>query len=110
MKQSGSVQRMITQIAGASANQSTSTQSINTALIEISAITERVTAGAGYAAKGCDYLSQLAADLNQLVGAFKVRDAPSESEASSKSQVNGASANAAVAVQSIASRAQLIPV
>ena len=90
IQQSGAVQRMITQIAGASAKQSTSTQSVNAALIEIAGITERVTAGAENAARGCDYLSQLAADLNQLVGSFKVRDASSEAENPGPNQRIGA--------------------
>jgi methyl-accepting chemotaxis protein len=109
IQQSGAVQRMITQIAGASAEQSTSTQSINAALIEIAGITERVTAGAGNATKGCDYLSHLAADLNQLVGAFKVRDASSEAEATSKSEASRSMENLALAVQPFADRARLIP-
>jgi methyl-accepting chemotaxis protein len=74
--ESEEVQRMVTQIAGSSARQSASTQSVNAALIKIAGIAERVTAGAGNAAKASDYLSTLAADLNQLVGAFKVREAP----------------------------------
>ncbi len=109
IQQSGEVQRMITQIAGASATQSTSTQSVNAALVEIAGITERVTAGAGNATKGCDYLSQLAADLNQLVGAFKVRDVPSEAEAASKSQVSGTSEKTAFDVPPITARPRLMP-
>jgi len=81
IQESEAVQRMVTEIACASAQQSASTQSVNVALIKIAGITERVTAGAGNAAKGCDYLSLLAADLNQLVGAFKVRVGPSVAEA-----------------------------
>jgi len=75
IQESEAVQRMVTEIACASAQQSASTQSVNAALIKIEGITARVTAGAGNAAKGSDYLSVLAADLNQLVGAFKVREA-----------------------------------
>jgi methyl-accepting chemotaxis protein len=73
------VQRMVTQIAIASAQQSDSTQSINAALIRIAGIRARVLVGAEDAATGCDHLSLLAADLNQLVGAFKVRDTPPDS-------------------------------
>jgi len=98
IQESEAVQRMVTQIAGASAQQSSSTQFVNAALIKIAGITERVTAGAGNAAKGCDYLSLLAADLNQLVGAFKARGAPSEAESTSKSEDRGEE-NPTVAIQ-----------
>jgi methyl-accepting chemotaxis protein len=68
------VQKMVTQIASASAQQSYSTQSVNATLNKIAGIMESTTSGAENAVEGCDRLSHLAADLNELVGSFKVRD------------------------------------
>ena len=74
------VQKMVTQIASASAQQSHSTQSVNATLNKIAGIMESATNGAEDAVEGCDRLSHLAADLNELVGSFKVRDGLDEPE------------------------------
>jgi len=71
---SEAVQRMVTQIATASTQQSYATQSVNGSLNEISSIIESTTSSSARAVDACDRLSHLAADLNGLVGAFKVRD------------------------------------
>jgi len=71
---SEAVQKMVTQIATASTQQSYATQSVNTNLSEISSIIEATTSSSARAVDACDRLSHLAADLNQLVGSFKVRD------------------------------------
>jgi methyl-accepting chemotaxis protein len=77
---SEAVQKMVTQIATASTQQSYATQSVNTNLSEISSIIEATTNSSALAVDACDRLSHLAADLNQLVGSFKVRDELNEPE------------------------------
>lgn len=71
---SEAVQKMVTQIATASTQQSYATQSVNANLSEISSIIECTTNSSARAVDACDRLSHLAADLNELVGAFKVHD------------------------------------
>jgi methyl-accepting chemotaxis protein len=71
---SEALQKMVTQIATASTQQSYATQSVNTNLNEISSIIERTTNSSARSVVACDRLSNLAADLNELVGSFKVRD------------------------------------
>jgi methyl-accepting chemotaxis protein len=70
---SEAVQRMVTQIATASSQQSYATQSVNANLGEICGIIETTAGSSARAATACERLSHLAADLNQLVGSFKVR-------------------------------------
>ena len=71
---SEAVQKMVTQIATASTQQSYATQSVNTNLNEISSIIERTNNSSARSVVACDRLSSLAADLNELVGSFKVRE------------------------------------
>lgn len=71
---SGALQRMVTQIATASSEQSAATQCVNSNLSEIARISVRTTASSARAAHACDHLSSLAESLNALVGSFKVRD------------------------------------
>jgi methyl-accepting chemotaxis protein len=71
---SEAVQKMVTQIATASTQQSYATQSVNANLNEISSIIETTTKSSARAVDACDRLSHLAADLNELVGVFKVHD------------------------------------
>jgi methyl-accepting chemotaxis protein len=73
LKGSEAVQIMVTQIASASTQQSYATESVNANVNEISRISERTTNSAARAVDACGRLSGLAADLNQLVGSFKVR-------------------------------------
>ena len=70
---SENMQQMVTQIATASSEQSTATQSVNANLNEIAKIGTRTTGSSARAVEACDRLAALALDLNQLVGAFKVR-------------------------------------
>jgi methyl-accepting chemotaxis protein len=70
---SEAVQKMVTQIATTSTQQSYATRSVNTNLTEISSIIERTTNSSAQSVVACDQLSNLAVDLNQLVGSFKVR-------------------------------------
>ena len=67
------MQRRVAQVATASAQQSSATQSVNANLNEISSIIERTTNSSARSVVACDRLSSLAADLNELVGSFKVR-------------------------------------
>jgi methyl-accepting chemotaxis protein len=69
------LQRMVTQIAGASTQQSAANQSVKSNLNQIANISERTASSAAKSVDACGYLSNLAEDLNELVGAFKVRDA-----------------------------------
>jgi methyl-accepting chemotaxis protein len=71
---SEAVQKMVTQIATASTQQSYATQSVNANLNEISSIIETTTKSSARAVDACERLSHLASDLNELVGAFKVHD------------------------------------
>ncbi len=73
---SEALQRMVTQIASASAEQSSATHSVNASLSEIASISERTTVSSASAVDACDRLTSLAGDLNELVGAFKVRSGP----------------------------------
>jgi methyl-accepting chemotaxis protein len=67
---------MVTQIAGASAQQASASQSVKSNLNQISSISERTASSAAKSVDACGYLSNLAEDLNELVGAFKVHDVP----------------------------------
>jgi len=67
------MQKMVTQIASASTEQSAATQSVNANLIEIADIGVRTTGSSARAVDACDRLSAMADDLSELVGAFKVR-------------------------------------
>ena len=73
IKGSEALQRMVTQIAAASSEQSAATQSVNDNLSEIARISVNTTGSSANAVRACDNLSELAEDLNALVGAFKVR-------------------------------------
>lgn len=73
---SEAVQRMVTQIASATTEQSYAAQSVNANLNEISSIIGRTTSSSARTVDALERLTHLAADLNELVGAFKVRDQP----------------------------------
>jgi methyl-accepting chemotaxis protein len=69
-----SVQKMVTQIAAASTEQSYSTQSVNESVNEIAGIIRQTASTSQHAVEACQELSTLANDLNQIVGTFKVSD------------------------------------
>ena len=71
---SENMQQMVTQIASASSEQSSATQSVNANLNEIAKIGTRTTGSSARAVQACDHLATLAQDLNHLVGSFKVRN------------------------------------
>jgi methyl-accepting chemotaxis protein len=75
-----SVQKMVTQIAAASTEQSYSTQTVNESVNEIAGIIRQTAASSQHSVEACQELAKLAHDLNEMVGAFKVsgleRDVP----------------------------------
>jgi methyl-accepting chemotaxis protein len=72
---SEAMQQMVTEIAAASSQQSQATQSVNGNVQEITRIIELTTVSSTRAVEACSRLSTLAADLNKLVGVFKVSGA-----------------------------------
>ena len=72
---SEAMQQMVTEIAAAASQQSQATQSVSGNVQEITRIIELTTISSSRAVEACSRLSSLAANLNQLVGAFKVRSA-----------------------------------
>jgi methyl-accepting chemotaxis protein len=77
---------MITQIATAAAEQTSTTEEINSNINEIARITYQSATGAQESAKACEHLSQLAFDLQLLIGKFKVNNtsAPEQATASTR--------------------------
>ena len=73
LESSEAMQQMVTEIAAASSQQSQATQSVNGNVQEITRIIELTTVSSTRAVEACTRLSSLAANLNTLVGAFKVR-------------------------------------
>jgi methyl-accepting chemotaxis protein len=72
---SEAMQQMVTEIAAAASQQSQATQSVNGNVQEITRIIELTAVSSTRAVEACGRLSSLAANLNQIVGAFKVRSA-----------------------------------
>jgi len=73
-----SVQKMVTQIASASTQQSYSTQSVNESVNEIAGIIRHTADSSQHAVEACQELSTLANNLNEMVGAFKVSSSGGE--------------------------------
>jgi methyl-accepting chemotaxis protein len=69
---SEAVQKMVTQIAAAATEQSYSTQSVSVNVNEIASIIEHTATTSQQSVVACQQLSQLANELTNLVGAFKV--------------------------------------
>jgi len=67
-----SVQRMVSQIAASSSEQSHSTQRVNESVNEIAGIIQQTAANSRSSVDACQKLEKLAGDLSQMVGAFKV--------------------------------------
>ncbi len=70
------MQQMVTEIAAAASQQSHATQSVSGNVQEITRIIELTTMSSTRAVEACGSLSSLAANLNQIVGAFKVGTTP----------------------------------
>lgn len=70
---SESMQKMVTQIAVASTEQSAATLSVNRSLDEIADLRAKRSNSSAEAVAACSLLTALADDLNHLVGSFKVR-------------------------------------
>jgi uncharacterized phage infection (PIP) family protein YhgE len=83
---------MISQIATASTQQAATAEQITSNVEHIARITNESAAGAQQSAKACEELSNLALDLQQLVGKFKVDDR--ESSANLRAGLRGAKAAA----------------
>jgi methyl-accepting chemotaxis protein len=79
---SESVQKMVTQIASAATEQSHSTQSVVAGVNEIASIIARTAAGSEQSVVACEQLSNLANQLTNLVGSFKVGQNPGGRSAS----------------------------
>jgi methyl-accepting chemotaxis protein len=74
MGMSQKVGDMIAQIATASAQQSSTTEQIRANMTQIAKVTHEAAAGAEQSANACQELSNLALDLQQLVGRFRLSD------------------------------------
>ncbi|MDT8067778.1 MAG: methyl-accepting chemotaxis protein [Terriglobia bacterium] len=72
IQSSEQVNDMITHIATASTEQSTATQQVNANMEQISSLVQESAMGAEQSAKACTDLSDLALDLQKLVGRFKL--------------------------------------
>ncbi len=72
---SEALQTMVTEIASASSEQWSAAHSVNNNLCEIANLGSRTTASTARAVTACDRLSDLATDLNGLVGSFRVSEA-----------------------------------
>lgn len=70
---SGSLEKMVTQIAAASTLQSHSTQSVNNNIQEIAALIQETASRSQRSVEACRQLASLANDLYKLVGVFNVR-------------------------------------
>jgi methyl-accepting chemotaxis protein len=68
------VGNMISQIATAAGQQSTATEEINTNVAQISNLTQQAAVSANQTAEACTGLSNLALDLNKLVGQVKLAE------------------------------------
>jgi len=69
---------MISQIATAAVQQSSTAEEISTNVEQIAKITQESAAGAQQSAKACEDLSNLAIDLRQMVGRFKLEASGSD--------------------------------
>jgi methyl-accepting chemotaxis protein len=65
---------MIAQIATAASHQSTAMQAVNSNVTRISNLTKESSTAALQTAKACSELSELASDLQGLVGLFKIEE------------------------------------
>jgi methyl-accepting chemotaxis protein len=72
IEESGSVQKMVTQIAAAATQQSYSTQSVSSNVEEIVTIIHQTAASAHQSAEACQQLAMLANEMTGLVCSFKV--------------------------------------
>jgi methyl-accepting chemotaxis protein len=84
---------MITQIATATTQQTSAAEHVNTNLEQIAKITQESAAGAQQSAKACEDLSQLALELHQIVGQFKLESSRDNAAADSENQSGGSAAD-----------------
>jgi len=84
-----SLQKVVTQIAASSTEQSYSMQSVNENVNEIARIVEQTADGASRSVEACQKLSGLASELTQLVGAFKVSRESGSTKPGQREQTSG---------------------
>jgi len=76
---------MISQIATASTQQASTAEQVSANVEQIAKITQESAAGAQQSAKACEDLSNLALDLQQVVGQFKLEDGDTYGQAGAMS-------------------------
>jgi methyl-accepting chemotaxis protein len=72
IRMSGQVGEMITQIATAATQQSTTTEHVNSRMEQIAQLVNESALGTQRSAKACEDLSELAVEVRQMVGSFKL--------------------------------------
>ncbi len=80
---------LIMHIATAATQQSIATQQVTSNMEQIAGLVQEASVGAEQSAKACSDLSDLALDLQRVVGRFKLGDSPRKS-AQLRSAVRGA--------------------
>jgi methyl-accepting chemotaxis protein len=78
------VQDMVTHIATAATEQASATEQVNSNMEQIAKMVHQSSIGAQESARACQDLSNLALDLQQLVGRFKLADRRTEQQHTSK--------------------------
>jgi methyl-accepting chemotaxis protein len=78
IKGAESVQRLVTQIAAASTEQSYAAQSVDSNVSEIARVIEQTAESARRSVEACQRLSNLASGLTQTIGGFKVSETEEE--------------------------------
>jgi len=85
------VEQMISQITGAVTGQTSTAEQINSSVTQIAAIAHQSAAGTRDSAKACQSLSNLAANLQKMVGRFKLDERFREAERSGKAGIGTSS-------------------
>ena len=81
IKSADGVQDMVTHIATAATEQASATEQVNSNMEQIAKMVHQASIGAQESARACQDLSNLALDLQQLVGRFKLADRRQEQRA-----------------------------
>jgi methyl-accepting chemotaxis protein len=90
------VQDMVTHIATAATEQASATEQVNSNMEEIAKMVHQSSIGAQESARACQDLSNLALDLQQLVGRFKLADRREQQRTTKSVRRKPASANSYV--------------
>jgi len=86
------VREMVTHIAAATAQQSTTSDQVNNSMEQISRLVTESAVGAQESAKACQDLSELALDLQRMVGNFKLGRLQPHAAGSESAKSSGAAA------------------